>query len=116
MPSSAPTGRIEVSSRSPGTTSTIHAPAAARACWPTPPSATIMPSPIVSAPSVSAVRLGSRMTELVPAAPPTATPGERQPAEPREAGSSERDQQGPAEDDRVHDQRLDGARRAGGAR
>ena len=63
MPSSSARGKIEVRTRSPGTTSAIHAPAAARACCPTPPSATIIARPMVSAPTVSAARDRSRRTD-----------------------------------------------------
>ena len=47
---------------SPGTTSVSQAVAARRSLWPTAASATIIASPIVSEPTVSAVRLGSRMS------------------------------------------------------
>ena len=62
-PSSAEIGRIEVTTSSPGMTSAIQPAAAARACCPTPPSATIIARPMVSPPTVSAVRLRSRTTE-----------------------------------------------------
>ncbi len=63
-PSSGATGRIDVRTSSPGTTSAIQPAAAARAFWPTPPRATIIASPMVRPPSVSVVRLGSRLTAL----------------------------------------------------
>ena len=61
--SSRPRGKIEVSTSSPGTTSAIQALAASRAFCPTPPRATIIASPIVSAPTVSAARLRSRNSD-----------------------------------------------------
>ena len=58
-----PIGRIDVAITSPGTTPAIHAVAARRASWATPPRATIIARPTVSAPTVSVVRLRSRTSE-----------------------------------------------------
>ena len=53
-------GTIEVTISSPGTTSMSQAFAARRAFWATSPTATTIARPTSSAPTVSAVRLGSR--------------------------------------------------------
>ncbi len=58
--SSIAAGTIEVTISSPGTTSTSHAFADRRAFWATSPTATTIASPTRSAPTVRAVRLGSR--------------------------------------------------------
>ena len=59
--SSSGTGVIDVRISSPGITSPSQAVAAWRAFWATPPTATIIARPIVRAPTVRAVRLGSRV-------------------------------------------------------
>ncbi len=62
-PRPAAIGRIEVTTTSPGTTSAIQPAAAARACWPTPPSATIIASPTVSAPRSASSGSGRAATD-----------------------------------------------------
>ena len=116
-PSSSAIGRIEVTTRSPGTTSAIQPAAAARACWPTPPSATIIASPMVRPPRVSAVRLRSRTTELrASRSSKRSMSGERRPGDPGDGRQHERDEQGGDEQDRVDDERLDDAGRGRAAR
>ena len=62
-PSSSGRGKIEVTTRSPGTTSATHALAAARACCPRPPRATMRARPTVRAPTVRVARARSRRIE-----------------------------------------------------
>ena len=97
---------------SPGTTSAIQAAAAARACWPTPPSATIIASPMVRPPRVSVVRLRSRTTELrASRSSNRKTAANGAPATRAMAGRTNGMQQRGDEQDRVDDERLDDAAR-----
>ena len=57
-------GRIEVSSSDPGIVSDSQPCPMRRTFWAAVPRATTMARPITSAPAVSAVRLGSRASEL----------------------------------------------------
>ena len=101
-----PIGRIEVTTTSPGTTSSTQALAAARACWPTLPRATTRARPTVSAPIVRVARPRSR-TRRRPGEPllEPEREAERQPAEPGERRDQERDEQRRHEQDRIDRQR-----------
>ena len=86
-------------------------------CWPTPPSATIIASPIVRPPSVSVGRLRSRTTDAPGEALLEAQQErERHARDPGERRQDERDEQRGDEQDGVDGERLDdagAARRAG---
>ena len=113
MPSSRSRGKIDVRTRSPGTTSAIQLLAAARACWPTPPgprsATTRWSARRPSAPPGS----GHEARRLARAAPRGGDRDEGRPGDARERGQGHRNEQRSDQEDDVDDECPDDGRLAG---
>ena len=116
-PSSAAIGRIEVTTRSPGTTSAIQPAAAARACWPhaterddhRQPDGQAAERQRRPAPVADDRAAGEALLEPEDGR-------ERRPGDAGDGRQDERDQQRGDEQDRVDDEGLDDTGAAGAAR